>query len=539
MLAKSYILIHPDHKDMHHAYYLKLYNYIRCNYYNSDNDFNMKELHYLHDYLQAFGDIVCVDVNVLNIHCDFLLSLIVTIIRKFPEIKQNHHYYVIGSVLDTLEKVERVDRKTYNYILRNAIYEGVQWSCSHNSEDEIVSDNDEQKQILTYKCYVPFWKGLLNNTHRLTTMEYRDESKSIHQSIYYDNLCKELIYTMLRLIKKLNLKIVNKKAEDADDVGLVELNVEAEAYHDFKIFVNLIDFYSVILQCYDKTMIRRYILHSIKHVIKLSVMNPLVIGHYKLLTVWLRIARETDYFAEVRIKNRTDLRECCELLSSFTYDLLLTMREYEENLQMVCLEFLMSLPIYVIRNHLPNVTTQMIVILKLGYLNIVEMVIDTLDCLYLSIQEIELEPYLRQILPHLDSYLRSSTYVNNDTAINVNRKTITTLKKRQIVIEAKPGLYNLQKKILRFFGRLSSKLCVTFAEDTSVIRPLLWSNSNYLEINFVCKGEKNVIVNLDKLLPTITYLALNCSNRKARFASCELLHLIVTLTLDKSKVNKI
>lgn len=519
LLAKPYFRL-LDSETAFCNFYLKFFNHIKENYYGNEICFN--EFIYLQSFLQSFSEIICIDIKLLNENVDFLLSLMILLIRYFPKINENQDCSAVNSVSLALYNIYKVNVAKYNSVLKSMVYEGVQWTCSHSIDGVNVEEDG-----ITYKDYLPFWKGLLNTDKLILAKSDEESCKKL-----YSDTCRELIYTMLKLIYKLNLRTLCKEVEDFS-----QLNIEAEQQYDFNIFVNIIDFYSDILSSWDKTEIRQYILNIIKYMIKLSVTYPLVIGFYKLLTVCLRIACETDYFSSRRIEQRQDLRTTCELLSSFTYDLLLQMKEYGENLQIACLEFIISLPTCVIKEHLPNVTTQIIIILKLGqgHLNIVEMTIDTLERLYNNFPESEIDTYLRKILPHLDPYLRSKSLLenNNNSAIKVNRKTITSLKKRQIVIEANPELYKLQRKILHFLGTLSSKLCIAFVEDSTNVKPTLWSKSSYLKVNLPV-GEKNVTLILDKLLPTIIYLAQHCSDRKTRFAASELLHSIATILLDKS-----
>lgn len=492
-------------------FYIKFANFIKKKYCGDSLDAN--ELDYLANYVLSLSEIMCLDLDILNENYDLLGSLLITMIHCFPSINKSHQYLIIKNFLLTLNNVRVSSMKHYRMLLRNTIYQGVQWTCSH----EIIEADDAQENTVTCKNYLPLWNGILGNLKQ-TIVTKPDE--------LYAHICKELIDTLLKLSSKLNLKTNYKD---------VDLDIEAEQDYDLKIFVNVVDLYSDILPQWDKTVIRQYIVALINYNVKLSVKYPLIIGFYKLLTVWLRTANEIDYFSAKRLESNKKLNETCEILSSFTQDLLFQMKEYSENLQIACLEFIISLPITIIKEHLPNITSQLIVILKLGqgYLSIVEMAVDMLERLNINFSESEIAAYLKLILPHLDPYLRSKSLLDNNFSINTNRKTITTLKKRRIVIESNTQLYNLQRKILHFLGTLSSKLSIGFVEDSSKIEPLLWSKSSHLNVPLL-HGGKRINLCLDNHLPCVIQLALKCSNRKTRFAACEFLHAVGTIILDKS-----
>lgn len=515
LFGKPYSL-QVDDKEFHN-FFMKFHVQIKLLY--CCNSVEMRKLDYLSTYTLSLSEIICAKAHLFDENLDFLSSLMCMSLREFPAINYYHHYLVVRNILTSLNNVSQVNPIKYRMVLRNLIYDGVQWSCSRE-----LAENDDDN-ALQYKNYLPLWVAFLQKENYRFIKE--------NQKVLHSHICQELIATFIKLMHKLNLKTAYN---DINDPAFEEHYLEAEQYYDFNIFVNFVDFFSDILKDWDRSELRQYILIVLNNLITLSIQHPLVIGFYKLLTVWLKIACESNYFSEERLLNRKDLRNVHDILSSYVQDLLFQMKEYGEDLQIACLEVVISLPVSIIKEHLPNITSQIIVMLKLGqgYLSIIEMAVGTLEKLNESIPESEIEPYFTMILPYLDSYLRSKSLLENNISINVKRKTMTTLKDRKIIIESDSQLYDLQRKILQFLGKLSSKLCIALVEGGSKVQPVLWNKSCHLKITLVSCGGENIDIFLDKFVPEIIYLSLKCSNRKTRFAACELLHALSTLILDKS-----
>lgn len=494
-------------------YFIKYHDHLKDKFMRGS--LNDNEIDYLANYIQSLSDIISVDWNMLEQNFNFLISLMVLMIRYFPYVPKMHHYLVINSITRTANNIKAKDAVKYKTLIANLVYQGVQWSCSHQIDD----GHGEDKDAITLKNYFPLWNQLIAGMET-------DE-------MLYADMCQEQIHTLLKILHALNLRT---QYTTVDEEFLIDPQLQAEKCDDFIIFVNLVDFYAETLPRWNTRELRKYILNCIKHVLKLSIKHPLVIGFYNLLSTWLRISCKTDYFNSERLRQRDDIKHVHEIISLYVQDLLVRIKEYGEDLQTACLEVLISLPTSIIKQHLPSITTHLIVVFKTGHgnLDIVETGIDTLERLNNDLLETEFEGYLKTILPHLEPYLRSKSLLQNEN-IRVNtRKTIEVLKKRRIIIESDTQLYSLQRKILRFLGKMNSKLYGSFVENGYMVQPISWSQSNCLKITLPYE-DKNIDLYMDKFLPKVIELALQCSNRKTRFSACELLHSLATLIIGKSK----
>lgn len=488
---------------------------------------NIEEhLEYLPNYVKSLSNIIHNIENIEEGHTDLLLQMVILMIRYFPHVSHLHHKLVIESVILTLFNLKSSSNKLFTNFLEATVYQSVQWTCSHPPAIEIENENSKHP---TFKKYLPFWTGLFEELHKESGGYDFEDKKYIRTQLY-----KELIAnTLLKLLYKLNVETCLRNEELA--YTNPESCLRAEQFHDFVIFVNVVDFYVELLKNVERAEVRQYILTCINHIMKLSIKHPIVSGFYKLLTAWLQIAEAANYFGPDRIATRKDVEKTYEMLSKFFYDIICKMKHYKEDLQISCLEVILVMPVYLVNDHLHYLGNVLASVFTVGHgcLSIVAMGIDAIENWYDTLPEENTEQFLKDVLPSLDFYLRSKSLIENVSMPTKARKTKQILSKRRVLIESEPELYRLQTKILTFLGKLNSELCWTFVESGSKVEPV-WKKDDYLKITLPFNNTK-INIYLDTLLPRILELALYCSDRKTRFTACELLHAVALMVIGQSK----
>lgn len=108
--------------------------------------------------------------------------------------------------------------------------------------------------------------------------------------------------------------------------------------------------------------------------------------------------------------------------------------------------------------------------------------------------------------------------------------------KRHVLLEEESELLNIQRKILLFIAKLSYEYSIILAESTNTVEPVLWSKTPHLKVGLPFE-DHSLNVYLDRFVPRIIEIALNCSDRKTKIVACELLHSIILLILGLGKYN--
>lgn len=450
-------------------------------------------------------------------------KMLILMVRTFPKLSQLYHQLVVQVFVKTLHQIERCKTSRGNF-LAVVVRHGVIWSCSHPYPLSSEENDDEKKQITSYKSYLPLWNGLLNAMHSKNFHIQSNLEKETAEKFF-----DEFIITLLYLVNKLNLEVKPKEdfsvsTNPANAYDVVQIS-------DYEIYLNVVDFYVELLQNVDADLFKKWMQMYINQIIVKSVKQPINSGFYKLLAAGLKISDELNYFFDRTQKE--DIETCFESTQTFIKNMLLKMKQFNGDLQIACLQLLLQTPCVLIAELLPLTAPAFLTLFSIGrsYFHLVYMGLQTLTRWKNTLPEENMNAFLEKVIPPLDAFLRSKSLQNTKTkALPKTRKTKQILNKVKILVETEPELFKLQKAILAFVSQLSSDLCYVFVDANSCVDPGTSITHKHLKIDLPFEDHL-ISMHLDGLVPRILELALNCSNRKIRMTACELLHSVVVVFL--------
>ncbi|KAJ3665343.1 hypothetical protein Zmor_000841 [Zophobas morio] len=472
--------------------------------------------------------------KITNSELFYLQKGTILMIKVYPQLPYSCHAAVIEALVSTCYYLLSNDQKMFDNFMESVIYQGVVWSCSHQHVSEADILEKGTPGLLTVKNYFSMWRKLLRI---LPVREFDKMGIFLHDRKYIlTKIIDKLMKTLLVLVNKLNVSIlVNDAAEAATDI---QSAYKVAVVNDFAIFLNMVDFYEEIFEEVDPSILKKCACKLIQHLVGKCDKFPLISGFYKLLSFSLKVCNKINYFDESSSSVAQDVKMCNLTLTIFADTVLNKTQEYKGDLLIACLQVLLQYPIVIIRKILPACVPSFKTIFYVGrnYVQLAHMALDTLEQWQKEVTCDEMEPFLIQVIPLLDYYLQSKSLGGfTESSVPENRrKTAQALKKRKVLLYVEPELIRLQMRIIKFIGGQSSALCEAFAfreDDTNLS---VWSNQQHLKIVLPYNDIK-LDIYLDKLLPRITNIALNSSDRKTRVMACELLQAIVMIFLGATK----
>ncbi|KAK4881292.1 hypothetical protein RN001_004611 [Aquatica leii] len=490
------------------------------------------QLIYLPHYIQTLSFIIN---NLPELHSNHIVSLqliSILLIKIFPQLSTMHHYMVIDAFVIMLYQLATCKQNILELFLENVIHQGVLWTCSHQIALDAELLKDLNQNVVTYKNHLPFWNGLLNIVNVIKYEKYEINARS--RKTILKKLINELIKTLFLILNKINLstKLIDENNPITDPAAAYQ-PIET---NDFVIFVNVVDFYQEILENVDMEIFKFWIIIYINRILNYSLKYPLVSGFYKLLASCLKNCEKLNYFNDSNRINE-DVQMCHYSLVKFSEDVLCRMKQYKGDLQIACLHLIMAMPVSVIQEVLPSISSAFLVLFTIGrsYLPLAHLGIDALEKWVKQLSANDIEPILKEVLSSLDSYLRSRSLGSSlESNLTVRyRKTKKLLSKRKILVQTEPELLKLQMKIMSFIGQLNNNLCMTFVSNEDN-ESAVYSDTSYLAVNFPYNNK--LLMSMDRFVPRVLELSLFCSDRKMRVAACELLHAFILIILGTSKV---
>ncbi|CAG9767394.1 unnamed protein product [Ceutorhynchus assimilis] len=490
---------------------------------NENPDYEDKE--FLPDYVQCLASFMRYQTfSNGEIYC--LQRAVISMIKSFDKLKPLHHSIVIDALVTTLFYLK--ETKHFEAFLENIVYQGVVWSCSHQH----ISDSN-LKDVVTVKNYFPLWRGLL----KLATNRQYDKV-----SIYFDDrqyiltkIVNELIKIVLILINKLNINV--KLKEDVIQTD-IETAYQVEHSSDFAIFLNVIDFYEEIFMNIEPAMLRLCICKLINHLVEKCIKFPLISGFYRLLSFVLKIANELMLFDAGNITLNQNVANCKETLPKFLTFLLHKMKQFKDELLISCLHVLLECPIVIIEPLLPECTGIFVTVFDVGrsYIALANMGLNTLEHWQKSINQTDFEPFIIQVIPCLDSYLRSKFLggLSQTNALDKRRKGAQGLKKRTVLVQLEPELVKFQKRVLRFVGSQNSHVCRAFVMPDNNFERKVTSDNLHLKVALPYE-DLALEIHLEPFIMRVVELSLYSSDRKTRIMACELLQAFVMVFLGRTK----
>ncbi|XP_044259527.1 DNA-dependent protein kinase catalytic subunit-like [Tribolium madens] len=453
----------------------------------------------------------------------------ILLIKIFPQLPYYCHPLVTEALILTFYYLSVNSENIFDTFAENVIFQGVVWTCSHQHITEAELLETSSQKIVTIRDYINMWKALL----KIVPVRRYDKFGIFLQERKYIlvKVIDKLMRTLLILINKLNVSITLSDTTEA--VTDIQSAYKLDAINDFAIFLNLVDFYEKIFEFIEPTVLKKSIYKLIHYLIVKCENHPLISGFYKLLSFCLKICKDISYFN----CSSEDATMCHLTLTKFLTSLLNKTQQFTGDLLIACLQVLLEYPILIIKDMLTACTSSFRTIFYVGRtsINLTHLALETLEYWQNEIDSDDFEPFLKKIIPQLDSYLQSKTLEGISTAVNDNRrKTSQALKKRKVLVNVEPELFQLQVKIIKFVGQQTSSLCEAFAISEDHADLTVWTNEQHLKIALPYEDIK-VQVYLDKFLPRIVNVALNSSDRKTRITACELLQATVMIFLGTTK----
>lgn len=326
--------------------------------------------------------------------------------------------------------------------------------------------------------------------------------------------------------------------------------MEANNPQDYTVLVNLIDFTNALLSSLpDQSHLMKWISPLIQHNIKLSAKHPLVSSFYKWLTNTIRIAHKLNYFHEQKEEMEdVEWRLTVNLLSGFLHDVVSRQGQHQGELQVACLRLMLATPSCIAITLLRICETAFEAVFRIGcsMLSLAQEGLQTLSRWNQEIPQEKMKVLLKSVLPSFDSLLQTRDNVpdgEDDTDLDgmaMVKKMLQDQKKkklwkRKVNTHVDTELVQLQKEVVLFLSTLTNSTCLSLldgSEDRVSITS--WQKEKLLMFPLPFPDMK-VEISFDVMLPRLTDLAVNCSDRQTRSTACQLLHSVIMFMLGTER----
>ncbi|ETE68703.1 DNA-dependent protein kinase catalytic subunit, partial [Ophiophagus hannah] len=426
-------------------------------------------------------------------------------------------------------------------------------------------------KVPTYKDYLDLFRTLLGCDTMKDILLADDVCLTENSPLQSLNrlLYDELIKSVIKIIDKLDLTVqkqnINEEKDGSEGDAHLAIptsdpaaNLQPSKPKDYSAFINLVEFCREILPDKHIKYFEPWIYSFGYELIIQATHLPFISGFYKLLSIAMKIAKKTKYFAGVSPESTKKYPEdpekssCFALFSKFGKEVTTKMKQYKDELLASCLTFVLSLPYNIIMLDIKAYIPALQNAFKLGlsYTPMADVALDALEDWSSHIPRYIIQPYYKDIVPCLDGYLKTSASAgesqNNlevkklSKAIQkgMNKVVIQHLKKsKNLELEEDPSLEAVRARVVRLLGTLGGQInrhLITAASAEEKMKKFVsWDIEKHLNfaVPFV---DMKPIIYLDLFLPRVTELALCASDRQTKVAACELLHSIVMFMLGKA-----
>ena len=348
--------------------------------------------------------------------------LLVLLFERYPKLHKGAQFIFrksICTLIDALSDKPGLMKSTVNHIIYQCLIRTC--SCALGS-----SQNQQEVPALKqspYEAYLPVWEVLLNERSYKSSDVFYDKVKceSLKEMVY-----DELLNSVLVICKKLNLNASKDKEEEGSrDDTFTENNsftsssdptssLVAEMPRDFEIFVNLVDFCSLLLVNNSVISFSKWMVVFTEEIITLSSKYPLVSGFYKLLQCGCQLGEQLHYFDETGSMEKSGPSYVQNLLFNYAKEVVGRMKQFKDDLLCSCLMFILVLPVNIIHENLNVLVLPFQLTFKLGltHLPLAEAGLKALENLHAKLDKQELDALLVAVLPCLDDYLQTG-YAKN------------------------------------------------------------------------------------------------------------------------------
>ncbi|XP_035782012.1 DNA-dependent protein kinase catalytic subunit-like [Anopheles albimanus] len=537
----------------------------------------------LPDFVQSLSEILTHVEELSTVQLRSLQTMIVALIRDFYHLGTVYHQLIVRSLACTLANIHKLGGSSLDLLLDNVLLQGIIWSCSHklpygppNGRSDTAQDFDWKRETVTYKNYLPLWKGLLGKNS--------DSNEQLVRSIF-----RSFMRTLFVIIEKLDLSTKKRVLSNDNESELTKemyfcdpnLNLEPVKPKDFHIFLNLIELYRDVLQGsqhLDESFLE-WTCRYFEMCVKQSVDHPLVSGFVKLIELGVAIAERSGYFRQA---NDFDSKSTALLLVAYVERTIVRALHASGELQLACLRFVLNVPARMLVEFVDDEQHQqplMIAVFEVAFrlgrtlLSIARAALGCLQRLVLfrdpPIHAAQREQLLRQVLPLLEPYLlaRESTLpplasrrlvrFHRDRTANMSSEKIERIKlqHRTEQFADVSELVTLQLRIVNFLADLQPNECcwllVEKEHEEEPGRPigrfevdqstqgtvsgslLRWNaqSERSIELRLLCASGIRPCIKLDGLIGRVAQLALGSSDRATKLAACEILHTLILYLL--------
>ena len=315
--------------------------------------------------------------------------------------------------------------------------------------------------------------------------------------------------TVMQLVSRLDLSF---HKDSTDDVPL------ARNPKDFTLFHNVVAFWNKLFEkVRDPGIINDWCLSLAVKWIELSEVYPHVSGFYSLLTIVVRKATTIEEEAPAtQPANNTNDPEFNQIIRKFIADTLKNVESrFKGEILIAGCKFLLSLPVQLVE--LPKMKSTLEISLNIGLSlpTIARITIDTLERWIESSNAEEAAKLVAPSIPILRSFVATAhEKLHTDGGESSHDNEVSILR-------------DLQVRIIIILGKLGPLQLTSKSEEKKLddgIEPP-WDVVSRVEIKL--PFDANYTLAFDKLLPRICTLSLTSNDRKAKTASCELLHSII------------
>lgn len=547
--------------------------------FEGDGEEYKDQLYNLPSYLEALASIVKELDYVSEESLITLERLLVLMLEHFPQVVVRRQFISIKAAIKLMLALMPMET-VFREFLSEAVYQGLIRTCSHSVlEDESSTDSvpgTNFKKQITYKNYMNLWSGLLDsaNNKELALIGYSQEVRNRLTELLYD----EIMSSLLRILKRLDLSVVQAgtlvqpESSEKDSASTSHSTIDSmesadpvfglkpNRLQDHLIFLNLVNFTSDFLPKNKSQMFERWILQFTESIVTFSSSHTLISGFYKLLAVIMKLATKLTYFkdidvvqvniSEVQDRNMKERIICFILMKKFTKEVLVQMKQYKDDLLASCLILVLSLPAELIANQLKDLVPAAQLALSLGvsYLPLAIIGMDALEYWSKILPTEVLQPIYPDILPYLDSYLRSSEKGADDVSLDpaasttkskssIRKKVVLhSTKKKTQRVEYKSELGLIKLRILNYLGNIGGSANRNLLANTQKEiseHAAVWDIEKHLKFDFPFVDMRPTIY-FDSFLPHLLELATKSSDRQTKSAACEFLHSLVVFSLGRA-----
>ncbi|KAL9956083.1 hypothetical protein ACROYT_G037506 [Oculina patagonica] len=560
------------------------------------------KVHHLPSFLEALS---CIIEELDEISDSVLASLerlVVVLFNNFTRLEKGSKLLCCKSLVRMLFNLS-LKGAVLRSFLSEVVYQGLIRTCSHPVALEEVNEigatvdketTDTSTPKVSYKDYLGLWEFLLEKDKfkdvSLLLGQQLEKREAMHGMVY-----DEMMKAILRIIHKLDLTSIkgsslglegdvledtaaaSASTSDApvsplekEQVSLSDpvAGLQPKVPKDFLIFINLIEFCKCVLPTYSVPLFERWMYVFSRDIIVMSTRFPVVSGFYKLLEVCMNICNTLSFFKNIKADKLDDNREdldmeivdtsdcmtCFVLFHKFIKEVLIRMQQYKDDLLASCLRLVLSLPLEVVILDVASLVPALKNTFKLGlsYTPLAQAGLDALQRWTAAIPADVLKPHLKDILPCLDAFLKTSAESNEETQSSEESKTIVLsapsqsaqrgrkipVKLLKVKKQSQPKTTmtpstKIRHQILRLLGSLGGQTNMLLLGSTDPSKAVAWETNNHLTFAVPFQDMKPNIY-LDPFLPRLVELATSSSDRQTKVAACESLHSLVLYMLGKS-----